>query len=132
MALILCSECRREVSDQAVSCPSCGNPVASARLISQSQPSPPVYAQPAYANIPAQHPAYNYQPQPALYPSYQPYPPTPYYAPAPQQPVVINNSNNVSSVSSVRYGRKRRSFLVDLFMICITGGLWIIWMLVRR
>lgn len=27
MALIKCSECQKEVSDQAVSCPNCGNPI---------------------------------------------------------------------------------------------------------
>ena len=28
--------------------------------------------------------------------------------------------------------RPRRSCLFDLFMIVITGGLWLIWMLIRR
>lgn len=27
MSLIKCSECQKEISDQAVSCPHCGNPV---------------------------------------------------------------------------------------------------------
>jgi DNA-directed RNA polymerase subunit RPC12/RpoP len=27
MALIKCSECQKEVSDKAVSCPNCGNPI---------------------------------------------------------------------------------------------------------
>lgn len=27
MSLIKCSECQKEISDQAVACPSCGNPI---------------------------------------------------------------------------------------------------------
>ena len=56
-----------------------------------------------------------------------------------EQPIIINNNNSASSSASasaaaaVGVGRVRRkhSFLFDLFMICITGGLWIIWMLIR-
>lgn len=33
MALIVCSECQRQVSSQAAACPSCGAPVASRRDI---------------------------------------------------------------------------------------------------
>jgi hypothetical protein len=28
MALIQCSECNKEISDQAISCPGCGSPIA--------------------------------------------------------------------------------------------------------
>jgi len=31
MALIKCSECGKEVSDNAISCPSCGNPINAAK-----------------------------------------------------------------------------------------------------
>ena len=53
------------------------------------------------------------------------------------QPIIINNNNSTSSSASAAAAagvgriRRKRSFLFDLFMICITGGLWIIWMIVR-
>ena len=52
------------------------------------------------------------------------------------QPIIINNNNSASSSasSSAAVGgriRRRHSFLFDLFMIFITGGLWIIWMILR-
>ena len=50
--------------------------------------------------------------------------------------IIINNSASSSSsasASSVNKGpiRRKHSILFDIFMICITGGLWIIWMIVR-
>lgn len=51
--------------------------------------------------------------------------------------IIINNSSSASSssssVASNINGRIKRkhSILFDIFMICITGGLWIIWMLIR-
>ncbi len=55
-----------------------------------------------------------------------------------EQPIIINNNNSASSSSSASAaagigGRVRRkySLLFDIFMICITGGLWIIWMILR-
>lgn len=55
------------------------------------------------------------------------------------QPIIINNNNSSSSSASASaaagFGgvriRRKRSLLFDIFMICITGGLWIIWMIVR-
>ena len=53
------------------------------------------------------------------------------------QPIIINNNNSTSSSASAAAaassGRTRRkpSLLFDIFMICITGGLWIIWMILR-
>ena len=52
------------------------------------------------------------------------------------QPIIINNNNSASSsaaAAAAAGGRVRRkhSLLFDLFMICITGGLWIIWMILR-
>lgn len=46
--------------------------------------------------------------------------------------IVINNSA-ASSASSVNQGpiRRKHSILFDLFMIFITCGLWIIWMIIR-
>ena len=52
-----------------------------------------------------------------------------------QPPIIINNSSSSSAAASAAAGvgriRRRRSLIFDIFMICITGGLWIIWMLVR-
>ncbi len=49
--------------------------------------------------------------------------------------IIINNSSAASaaSSSSVKSGHIRRkySILFDIFMIFITGGLWIIWMIIR-
>lgn len=47
------------------------------------------------------------------------------------QPIVINNSAAASSSAIAHGGRRRHSILFDIFMICITGGLWIIWMIFR-
>ena len=53
------------------------------------------------------------------------------------QPIIINNNNSTSSSAAASAaavsGRVRRkySLLFDIFMICITGGLWIIWMILR-
>lgn len=41
-------------------------------------------------------------------------------------------SERVNVNTSVVAKSKHRSFLWNLFMICITCGLWIIWMLVRK
>ena len=52
------------------------------------------------------------------------------------QPIIINNNNSAASsaaASAAVGGRVRRkySLLVDILMICLTGGLWIIWMILR-
>jgi len=52
--------------------------------------------------------------------------------PIPQQPVVNNYFKPPKQKTTFVVERKRRSCLFDIFMICITGGLWIIWMLIRR
>lgn len=39
---------------------------------------------------------------------------------------------NVNVSTSTYSKSKPRSFLWNLFMVCITGGFWLIWMLVRR
>lgn len=41
-------------------------------------------------------------------------------------------SENVAMNESVYTKSQRRSLLWNLLMICITGGIWIIWMLVRK
>lgn len=48
--------------------------------------------------------------------------------------IVINNSASAAaSASNVNKGliKRKHSILFDLFMIVITGGLWIIWMIIR-
>lgn len=57
------------------------------------------------------------------------------------QPIIINNSasssasSSASAAASASTGKKRvkkhYSLLLDLFLICITGGLWIFWMIFR-
>lgn len=55
-----------------------------------------------------------------------------------EQPIIINNNNSASSAASAAAasglgGRVRRkySLIFDILMICLTGGLWIIWMIFR-
>ena len=52
-----------------------------------------------------------------------------------EQPIIINcNSSSSSSAEAVGIDglvERRYSLLFDIFMICITGGVWIIWMLLR-
>ena len=52
------------------------------------------------------------------------------------QPIIINNNNSTSSSAAAAASaggqvRRKYSLLFDIFMICITGGLWIIWMVLR-
>ncbi len=52
------------------------------------------------------------------------------------QPIIINNntSSSASAAAASASGgriRRKRSVLFDIFMILITGGLWIIWMIFR-
>ena len=50
-----------------------------------------------------------------------------------EQPIIINNNNSASSSAVVSGGRvrRKRSLIFDIFMICMTGGLWIFWMIFR-
>jgi RNA polymerase subunit RPABC4/transcription elongation factor Spt4 len=50
-----------------------------------------------------------------------------------EQPIIINNSSSSSAVASNPNNKvkKKYSLLLDLILICCTGGLWIIWMLIR-
>lgn len=53
-----------------------------------------------------------------------------------EQPIIINNNNSASSsaaAASSSGGRTRRkySLLLDIIMLFVTGGLWLIWMIVR-
>lgn len=40
-------------------------------------------------------------------------------------------SENVSVQTNSMMKSQKRSFLWNLLMICLTGGLWLLWMLVR-
>ena len=44
--------------------------------------------------------------------------------------IIINNSSSSSSNIKVKQ-RRKYSLLLDLIMICLTGGFWIIWMIIR-
>ena len=65
--------------------------------------------------------------------------PTPNYKDNKQskdQPIIISNNNTVSSSASAAVAagnkvKRKYSLLFDVFMIFITGGLWIIWMIFR-
>lgn len=49
-------------------------------------------------------------------------------------PVIINNAVSSSASASASAGgriRRHRSVALDIFLIIITCGLWIIWMLIR-
>lgn len=53
-----------------------------------------------------------------------------------EQPIIINNNTSASSSASasatvVGRVKRRYSLLFDILMICFTGGLWIIWMILR-
>jgi len=51
---------------------------------------------------------------------------------AQNQPIIINNSASSSAAASALSGiRRRYSLAFDIFMILITGGIWIIWMIFR-
>ena len=51
--------------------------------------------------------------------------------------IIINNvTSSSSSASAINNNvnirvRRKYNIILDLFMICITGGLWLIWMLIR-
>ena len=53
------------------------------------------------------------------------------------QPIIINNSSSSSAAAAASaaatpgFLRRRHSLAFDIFMICITGGLWAIWMILR-
>lgn len=51
--------------------------------------------------------------------------------------IVINNSSSASAAATAsainpnKKNKKKYNFLLDLLLIICTGGLWIIWMLIR-
>lgn len=45
--------------------------------------------------------------------------------------IIINNSASAASSTGPTKQKKHYNFLLDLILILCTGGLWIIWMLIR-
>lgn len=45
--------------------------------------------------------------------------------------IVINNNASATSVNPNQKTKKKYNLLLDLILICCTGGLWIIWMIIR-
>ena len=50
--------------------------------------------------------------------------------------LLINNNNSASASAAAAAGvggrvKRKYSLLLDILMICFTGGLWIIWMILR-
>jgi len=116
MPMIICPDCGRQVSDMAPACVGCGRPFASQPVMYCSNCGNTI-ATNAIACPACGAPTVNYQQQQQIVPQ--------------QQPIIINNSSSSSaSATSGRIPRKR-SCLVDVIMILLTGGLWIIWMLLR-
>ena len=46
-------------------------------------------------------------------------------------PINIVNQSSSSAGATSKVIVKRHSLLFDLVMICLTGGLWIFWMIIR-
>lgn len=44
--------------------------------------------------------------------------------------IIINNSASAFSTGPTKR-KKKYNLLLDIFLICITAGLWFIWMLIR-
>lgn len=42
------------------------------------------------------------------------------------------NSTDIRTSTSIYTKSKNRSFIWNLFMIVLTGGFWLIWMLIRK
>lgn len=52
MALMICPECGKQVSNMAIQCPNCGYPIRQQSSPQPSCPLPPVYMPPMYAQPP--------------------------------------------------------------------------------
>ena len=102
----ICIKCRNKILGNSIFCGMCGT-----SIVPQQAPQ----IQPVYIQQPVQ------QVQPVIQTQY-----------VPQQPVVNNYYKPPKTKTVQVVERKRRSCLFDLFMILITGGLWIIWMIIRR
>jgi len=129
MALVLCSECSKEISDKAEKCVNCGAPVTKmlCAKCGLEIDKEAVICPGCGVATPNFHK--QMQPQPQIRDPYEPQQKQ-VYQQAPAQPniTIVNRNTATAQVGRVR---RRRSFLFDLFMIFITGGLWIIWMIFR-
>ncbi len=45
--------------------------------------------------------------------------------------IIINNSSSSTSTNPNMRIKKKYNLLLDILLICFTGGLWIIWMIIR-
>lgn len=113
MALIRCEECGKEVSEKATSCPNCGSPISKKKFCKhcgESIDDDCVICPKCGKQVESLK----------------------------NDQIIINNSasssasSSASAASSIPKRRKKKyNILVDLILICCTGGLWIIWMLIR-
>ena len=99
----ICINCRHKIIGKEVFCRICGISTVPQRTPKQAPPQPP---------------------QPQIQPIYI------------QQPIITNDCcnqpNKKQKKQKVYIERKRPSCLFDIFMLLITGGLWAIWMFIRR
>lgn len=108
MSLTKCNECGKEVSDRATSCPGCGAPISNTKYCK--------YCGKQIEKDCVVCPKCGKQVESLR----------------DDKNIVINNSASASSISTMP-GKKKKKYniLLDLLLICFTGGLWIIWMIVR-
>jgi len=117
---VKCLECGMDISMRAQCCECCGAPVA--QMFHTAASAPPPRAVPPQYQQPYQQQAYS-PPQPQII--YQ-------QAPLPQPNIIVNNSSSSCANAMPGYGvRRKRSLLLDLVLICLTGGMWILWMIIR-
>ena len=108
MSLINCTECGKQVSDKAKNCPNCGAPIATTKFCKHCGSKIDldcVVCPKCGKQVESLNKDKN---------------------------IVINNSSSASSVATMPEKKKKKyNGLVDFILILFTGGLWIIWMIVR-
>ena len=114
MAIINCEECGKEISDRATSCPYCGAPTGN---IQQSNTKFCKHCGEIIDKECVVCPKCGKQVE-ELSNS--------------DKNIIINNSSSASSTNTYPARKKKKySILLDIILICCTGGLWIIWMIIR-
>ena len=48
-----------------------------------------------------------------------------------EKPIVVKNSVTCKPKTVVKVKGRKHSLIFDLIMLCLTGGLWLIWMIIR-
>ena len=51
--------------------------------------------------------------------------------PKKEKPIVVKNSVTCKPKTVVKVKGRKHSLIFDLIMLCLTGGLWLIWMIIR-